>query len=349
MSEPGSSGANTTSCFSSSRRKTAIRVLAVIPGDGQGNSFIFARRQVQSVARTGIDVQIFYLELRISPRGLFTAFRRLRESIDSYLPDVVHAHYGTITSFLCALSTRRPLIITFRGSDLNLDPTLGSLRARVGFFLSQVSALRASTILCTSDQLRRRLWWRKNKAVILPSGVDLELFQPLEKQDSRRRLGWGSDERVVLFNKDKAPQLKGLSLAREAVRIAENKLGLVRLVELDGEVTPERMPIYLNAADCLVLASESEGSPNILKEAMACNLPVASVDVGDAAERLDGIYPSQVVPRNAARLGQAISEILETERRSNGRGKVKACSADKIAETLRELYEAIVDEKRQNS
>ena len=62
---------------------------------------------------------------------------------------------------------------------------------------------------------------------------------------------------------------------------------------------------------------------------MACNLPVASVDVGDAAQRLDGVYPSQVVPRNATRLGQAISEILETGRRSNGRGKINDCSEEK--------------------
>lgn len=330
-------------------QKAAIRVLAVIPGDGLGNSFIFARRQVESVVSAGIDVQIFYFRTRTSPVSLVAAFRQLRESIDSYLPDVIHAHYGTIASFLCALSTRRPLAITFRGSDLNLDPTVGFLRARLGLLLSQVSALRASAILCTSDQLRQRLWWRKKKAVILPSGVDLELFQPREKQESRKILGWGMDEVVVLFNNSKAPLLKGLSLAREAVGVAERELGPMRFVELDGEVAPEEIPIYLNASDCLVVASESEGSPNILKEAMACNLPVASVDVGDAAERLDGVYPSQVVPRNAARLGQAISEILETGRRSNGRGKIKDCSADKIGEKLRELYETIANRKRKSS
>ena len=217
--------------FVPARPGMTIRVLAVIPGGGQGVSFIFARRQVESLKKAGVMVEVFYLKSRASPLGLFTEWRCLRKIIERYSPDIVHVHYGTITSFLCVCSTQRPIAVTFRGSDLNPDPGISFLRTRFGLLLSQISALRASIIFCTSHQLKERLWWRKNKALILPSGVDLELFQPGEKQESRRVLGWEPDGRVVLFNKSKAPQLKGLSLAREAVGVAERKLGPVRLFE----------------------------------------------------------------------------------------------------------------------
>jgi teichuronic acid biosynthesis glycosyltransferase TuaC len=325
------------------RSQGSPKVLAVIPGEGEGMSFIFARRQVESLARVGVSVQVFYLKSRTSPRGLFTELRRLKVAIKRYSPDVVHAHYGTITSFLCACSTRRPLAITFRGSDLNSDPGIGFLRARLGFLLSQISAWRASIIICTSVGLRRRLWWKKSKSVVLPSGVDLTLFKPIDKGECRKILGWRPDERVVLFNAGKAPLLKGLPLAREAVWIAEKTLGPMRLFELCGNTVPDRIPIYLNAADCLALASQCEGSPNILKEALACNLPVVSVHVGDVAERLEGVFPSQIVPRNAASLAKAICETIERPQRSNGREKIQDCSEEKIAELLRDIYWNVCD------
>ncbi len=318
-----------------------LRVLAVIPGDGKGNSFIFARRQVESLISLGVDVQIFYLKSRMSPAGIWKEWRRLRKHIRNFSADLVHAHYGTMTSFVCACSCRRPIIITFRGSDLNGDPSVGFIRMRLGLLLSQLSTLRASRIVCTSNCLRERLWWRRSKALVLPSGVDLRLFKPKVKEECRRILGWELQERVVLFNAGKVPLLKGLSMAREVVAIVRKKLGPVRLFELDGCVPPERIPIYMNAADCLVLASKAEGSPNILKEAMACNLPVASVDAGDAAERLEGVYPSRVVSPNAANLACAVSEILETPSRSNGREKIQDYSHERVAEILKEIYQEV--------
>jgi teichuronic acid biosynthesis glycosyltransferase TuaC len=326
--------------------ETTIRVLAVIPGDGLGASFIFARRQVESLSRAGLDVKTLYLSCHHSPLALLSAYRRIRRSIANESPDIVHAHYGTITSFLCAFSTRKPLVITFRGSDLNLDSTIGFLRSRVGFFLSQLSVLRATSVVCTSSQLSERLWWGKNKVVILPSGVDLVLFQPREKSESRKLLGWPMDERVVILNVGCAPLLKGAPLARRVVELAEQDIGPLRLLELDGNVSPDKVPLYLNAADCLLLTSESEGSPNILKEALACNLPVVSVNVGDSALRLRGVWPSKVVSREALLLARALFEILNVAQRSNGRRSVSECSEQSIALILIDIYREVCDRLR---
>ncbi len=317
-----------------------MRVLAVIPGDSKGSSFIFARRQVQSLAKLGLTVNIYYLKSRTSLIAVTREWVRLRKTIKEFSPDVVHAHYGTMTAFLCVLATSRPVAITFRGSDLNPEPGIGFFRRCTGRFLSQLAALFARLICCTSPQLRDCLWWRKREVIIVPTGVNLDLFRPMPKESARRALGWRSNERIILFNAGRNPAVKGLPLAIKAVNTVKRTLGAVRLIQLNGRVSPDDMPLFLNAADCLLLASVSEGSPNILKEAMACNLPVASVNVGDAAERLQGVHPSRVAPRNSEALAQAIVEILTDGRRSNGREMISECSEERIARRISEAYAA---------
>lgn len=245
-----------------------------------------------------------------------------------------------MTSLLCAITSQSPLVITFRGSDLVRAREVPRLRAWLGILCSQLSALFAHSIICTGDRLRDRLWWRKKSALVLPSGVNLGLFRPSPQAMAQQALGWSPDQKVVLFNSGGLPLLKGRELAQQAVSIAENYAGPMRFVELKGEVSPDQMPLYLNAADCLVLASESEGSPNIVKEALACNLPIAAVDVGDVAERLRDVNPSRVVHRDAHELGMAIADILAQQKRSNGRNKVAEFADDRIAAQLKIIYQA---------
>ena len=316
----------------------SLRVLAVIPGDGQGSSFIFARRQVESLLRLGVNVRVFYLKSRTSPSGVLKELRRLRREIREFGPHLLHAHYGTVTSFLSGYGTDIPLVITFRGSDVNGHPALGFLRGYIGFVLSQLSTLRAKRVVCVSQRIRDRLWWRRNRTVILPTGVNLSLFRPCPRDAARAQLGWKTADHVVLFSSGSEPHAKGIELARATVGIAESAVGAVRLAILDGTVVPDEVPVYLNASDCLVLASCREGSPNIVKEALACNLPVVAVDVGDVAERLRDVYPSQVTERNAAALGRAVADILRLGLRSNGRSKVAAYSEEMVANQILSTY-----------
>ena len=215
---------------------------------------------------------------------------------------------------------RRPLVITYRGSDLNPLPQGAGWRARLRArgSLSQLASLRASRIVCVSRQLRGRLWWRREISVVMPSGVDAEMFRP-EARD--RRVGaWdgGKRERVVLFNAGHNPGVKRLDLARQAVALVQDLLDYVRLEVLDGGTRPDRMPDLLNAADCLLLTSDQEGSPTILQEALACNLPVVSVNAGDSAERLAGVRYSTIV---AERDPQRLARVLRVPVRVIGRGE----------------------------
>jgi teichuronic acid biosynthesis glycosyltransferase TuaC len=319
------------------------RVLFVIPGDGQGSSMIFVRRQAQTLASEGIEASLFYLGSRTSPRRLLAEFRRFRSELVRLRPAVIHAHFGTVTALFAALAAGTlPLVITYRGSDLNPAPksyrSQAKARAAFGRVFSQLAALRAQRIVCVSRQLRDRLWWRRNKVTILPSGVDPEVFHPEPRALARLRLGWSDQERVALFNAGHDVLVKGLDLAQAAVASARGAVPALRLEILDGNVRPALLPEMMNAADCLLLTSVSEGSPTVVQEALACDLPIVSVQVGDIVERLEGVRDSTVAPSDASVLGRALVHMVEPPRRSNGSLKVAEFSARRIAQRLKEIY-----------
>jgi len=316
-----------------------LKVLAVIPGDGAGNSMIFARRQVSSLQRCGIAVDTVFLPDR-SASGLLKSLRRLRDAVREFEPDIVHAHYGTVTSLLCAAATSRPLVITFRGSDLNRDPAVGICRFVASHVMSQLSTLRAKRVLCVSEQLRRKLWFCS--ADVVPTGVDVTRFAPRAQQACRAKLDWPAEQPVILFSSGTAPVAKGMPLVAAAVEIVRKQIPGVRLVVLDGSTLPDDVALYLNAADCLAFASEREGSPNIVKEALACNLPIVAVDVGDVRERLRHVAPSFVVARDVHDFSDALVKVLCRRGRSNGRSELGALTEVSVALTIQRIYAEVI-------
>lgn len=321
--------------------KSRTRVLVVIPGEGEGSNFIFARRQVDSL-RANLATRVCYFDSRLSIKGIIRNCSAIRSTVRDFRPDIVHVHYGTVTAFATAVITTQPLVITFHGSDLQPEPGISRLRTAVGLALSQLGALRASRIICVSSALRNRLWWRRGRVSVLPVGVNLDTFRPQSTTEARRTLGWDQKELVVLFNAGKAPTTKGLDIAESGVCEARAVHGHIRLKVMRGDVRPETVPLLMNAADCLLVTSRTEGSPTIIKEALACNLPVVSVDVGDAAERLRGVSPSYIVKSDPKEIAAALTKVLSGRERSNGREHIVALSDKEIAERLCSIYAAIL-------
>ena len=172
----------------------ALRVLFVIPGEAHGSSMIFARRQAKSLEREGVEVDLFHLRSRTSVREMAREWFRFRRRVRRTAPHVIHAHFGTVTALFAALAApRKPLVITFRGGDLNPVPATAGFgpraRAFAGRTFSQLAALRAGHIVCVSRQLRDRLWWRRGSVMVLPSGVDPEVFRP-EPRAHAPASGW---------------------------------------------------------------------------------------------------------------------------------------------------------------
>jgi glycosyltransferase involved in cell wall biosynthesis len=207
---------------------------------------------------------------------------------------------------------------------------------------SHIAGRRASQIICVSPGVREHIGYIKDRVHVLPCGVNIERFRPRPKEECRAKLGWKIDEKVVLFNSGSDPVRKRIDLAQAASSHAKQRVPNLRLHVFGGNTPNDEMPLYYNAADCLLVASDYEGSPMVVKEAMACNLPVVSVDVGDVVERLTGVTPSAIVARDPAALGDAIVDVINRNCRSNGREMMHDLSEQAVARRIVSIYRQAV-------
>lgn len=284
---------------------------------------IFTRRQVESVRRLGIGCDLVAIAGYRTPFAYLAAAAKLVQlslsSRDRYA--LVHAHGGE-TAIVASAYRGAPLLVSYQGSDLLGAPGLDDqipLRRRLRSELIRQHARLARAIIIKSAPMQRALPPSTHARIrVIPNGVNRERFKPAAREAARARLGWDQDERIVLFASDPTRASKRPSLARAACEQAARHLGPVRLHVAHGQ-RPELMPELMNASDCLLHPSASEGSPNVVKEALACNLPVVATPVGDIPELLAGVEDCYVCAPAVDELARALTRCLDPPRRSNGR------------------------------
>ncbi|HMJ66304.1 MAG TPA: glycosyltransferase, partial [Candidatus Binatia bacterium] len=156
----------------------------------------------------------------------------------------------------------------------------------------------------------------------------------------RKRLGWSRESFHVLFVSSSGDSVKRPWLARAAVAQMNNGDLPTELHYMRGIPTAE-VPLWINASDAVLLTSAHEGSPNIVKEALACGVPVVSVDVGDVAERIDGIEGCHLAPADAAALAAKLRLVRQRGKRLDCRARLGELSIVRVAEQLKECYEEV--------
>jgi glycosyltransferase involved in cell wall biosynthesis len=300
------------------------------------SSSIWIDRQVTALRSLGVNVSTFDLGTSHSPIRLFKKWRELRSNVRAFEPHLIHARYGTVVAAVSVMAGG-PSVITYCGSDLNPGAPVSVFRRYIGFLLSNLAALRARRLICVSPGLRQALWWRRSRVVIIPDGVDLDVFSPGPQCQARKEIGWNHEHPVVLFNPGNSTLKKGLPLAEAAMKVALTDIPSAQL-HVISNVEPNRMPLFYRAADVLLCTSRYEGSPNVIKEALACNLPVVSTPVGDVSERLAGVKPSRIVPWDTNVIGSALTEILRSRQRCNGREHVTHLSLERAARQVISVY-----------
>lgn len=208
--------------------------------------------------------------------------------------------------------------------------------------LSRWAAFRARAVIAVSKEILQGLPRScRDRARLLPMGVDLARFTAVPREEACRALDFDPAVRRVLFAADPARAVKRWALAEAAVgRVRERHPG-VELVVARG-APPERMPLMMSACDALVLTSRHEGSPMVVKEALACGLPIVSVAVGDVAERIAGVAGCRLVAAEPAAIADALGEVLARGGRTEGRSHVEPLALERVAAELVSVYRSVV-------
>lgn len=325
---------------------SVLMVTAGSPGDGKRSISSFVKVQAESLEEIGWTVHYGLVDDRRSVLGIMRNTRRLSHDCRRLRPGVVHAQYGSVLAAIaCQFWNVAPIVISFCGTDLLGSYNSGfasCVRDPAARLIGLAAARRAAALIVKSRNLLAQLSQDlQQKAVLLPNGVDVKRFFPRAKLESRSQLGWPTKAKIVLFNasRGEGQRAKNLPLAQDVVDLVARSVPDL-CFKVISDVKHDLMPLLLNAADCLLVTSLSEGSPNLSKEAMACGLPVVSVPCGDARERLRDTHPGGVCPYDASVLSDAVKEVLRLGRRSNGPERLasQGLTSDRVAYQLAELY-----------
>ncbi len=313
----------------SDRPISVLVVTSIYPTKEDPGLGAFVSSQIESLRKAGLKVDILFLDARRSKWELLKGISRIRRLTASGDYDLIHAHFG-YNGIPACFERRLPLVISFCGTDLT-HPRFRPI--------SQWVARRADAAIVKSEGLHRLLGC---SASVIPNGVELARFRPTRKEEARRILGLREDVRYVLFvGNPKRPE-KRYDLAQGVVARARRSGIPFELLVLNKQPHQE-VPNFLNAADVLLITSSYEGSPNIVKEAMACNLPIVSTDVGDVRKILANTRDCMVDDAIPESLANGLVSVTRNGTRSNGRSHITHLSSDAIASQVIGVYRRVLE------
>ena len=303
-----------------------MRIL-IVARSKDGRYAPFITEQVEAIEKQGVECKYFGVDGK-GILGYLRQIPKLKKAIRDFHPDLIHAHYG-LCGLLANYQRRVPVVTTYHGSDIN-DPRVFRLskkairRSRFNIFVSQKNVDIASP---------------QNDFALIPCGINLEDYPVIEKSEARRLMGLSQDKKYVLFAGAFDNHVKNAPLAKKAMELVPE----AELLELKG-YTRSQVAVLMQAVDAFLMTSFTEGSPQVIKEAMACGCPIVSVDVGDVKERIKEIPGCFVVSRNVEAITGKLKEAFDFTGRTLGRMAVmdEGLSNVNIASRIISIYKTLV-------
>ncbi len=312
----------------------AMHVLQLVTNDQAP----FFKQQIRSLEELGITSEI------CTPDGSHSStesrsvgsyarmiLQTLRDSSHPY--DLVHANYG-LTAPAALVQRRLPTVLSLWGSDL-----LGSMRP-----LSRFCARKVDEVIVMTPAMADSL---SVPSHIIPHGIDTDAFRPMSKRQAQLEVGWGLDEKHILFPYHPSRTIKDFPTATRVTAAVREQLDMDITLHTLLDVPHDQMPYFYNAADVVLITSKREGSPNAVREALACDRPVIATDVGDIALHLDQVESSRVCQSRSDLIDGVVDALTEestvprsgTTPSKSGREQAKTHSAEKMAQEIKAVYE----------
>ena len=308
----------------------------------------FVKDEVDAVRKSGVDVDVYFVNGKASKSNYigapFGLIRRLRER--SY--DVIHVHHS-FCAFFATLQKSIPVVWTFHEGEITSDAdvvradrAIKRLAYSKGF--KRAMARRVDAVVVVSSHLIEPLGL--TDADTIPCGIDTRVFRPMDKTEAKERLGLDPAGKYVLFPSAPDRLEKRFELAEAGVTAYNRRSGAVlQLIGLDN-VPHDEVPLRMNACELLLMTSAFEASPVTIREALACNVPVISTDVGDVKAVIDGIDGCYIVDSDAGDIADKIDEALSRTTQFASRDNMADYSLDVTSKKLVALYERVIEQKR---
>ncbi|MEY4109993.1 MAG: hypothetical protein RLZZ46_347 [Bacteroidota bacterium] len=288
-------------------------------------AFIYDQTEAIKSINNAVDFSFFFINGK-GWKGYLRELKRLKKEIENSPCDIIHAHFG-LACFFATLQSKVPVVSTFHGSDIN---------NKIIKWFSAIASLRSHASIFVSNKLKNKAVIKKNPHVI-PCGVDTNLFRPLDKTECRRMLNLDPSKKYILFSSAFSNPVKNFELLKSAINIwGPNPPEVLEL----WNKAREEVPLWMNAADLCVLTSFSEGSPQFIKEALACNRPLLATDVGDISEVFHEVNNAIIVNFDAENVRAAIQKLLSVTQ-SDGRGKMSHFDHLETARKILAVYKKV--------
>ncbi len=328
--------------------ETPFRVLmvsGVYPTEQKPHSGTFIKSQVDSLIAAGLEVELLLPKPGPSP------MRYLAATVQVFLKtltggfDIIHGHYG-LWCLTARMQWTTPVVASFMGDDL-----LGTVTADGGYSkkgavvagISRYLCRRVDAVIVKTEGMKEAAS-RGDNIVVIPNGVDFELFHHIPRAEARAALGWDQDRYYVLFGNDPKIPVKNFPLAQAAIECLHNGGISAELVVANG-LPQTKFVQYINASNTLILSSIAEGSPNVVKETMACNVPVVSTDVGDVSEVIGRTKGCSACPHDPAALAAGLEQALRHTEPTTGRADIMHLDRSVVAQQVIAVYEQVISKK----
>ena len=310
-----------------------MRVLIV--ASAKRDSFApFIIEQVDSLRALGVEIDYFGV-IGKGIIGYLKCLPSLKHKIQNYNPDIIHAHYG-LSGLLANLQRKVKVVTTYHGSDIHSG---GWLLA-----LSRVTMRLSAYNIFVSEYLYNLSCYKSKHYIIQACGLDLDTIKPHNFQEARDYFGWDKEEKIVLFSGSFSNGIKNSTLAQKAIEIVDTK---VQLIELKG-YSRQEVSLLMSGCNCLLLTSFREASPTVIKEAMACNRPIVSTDVGDVnyvIGNTEGCYICDLEANDCAEKINMALTFSAKHQNTNGRERLVSLGLDSkiVAKTIYNIYQKIIE------
>ena len=298
-----------------------MRILIIASGNSYQIS-PFVREQAESLVKQGLSVDFFL----IKGKGLFGYLKNyflLLKKIRYEKYDLLHAHYG-LSGLLATIQLSVPVVITFHGSDVNM---------KKNYLFSRIASRLSAANIFVHQNLPEKLKIFMGSVNIIPCGFDNNLFFPIPKNEAREILKWEKSARYIVFSSAFDNKIKNVQLAWSAISDINN----CNLIELKG-YGKEKINLILNASDLLLVTSLSETGPIIVKEALACNCPIISTNVGDVQKLIKNVQNCYISSYNPDDIKKRINLVFMNNKRTNGEQAIKNFKLENIAYKIIDVY-----------